>query len=388
MTHASLVARRSVLRAAAFALVAPLASKRAGALAPACGGGLVYVATVAEGAGSGIAAVRFDERTGALCRLPSVTPAGVPTWVMACPDRPLLFASNEHSGAQAPGVSSFHVDPATGTLRRASQAMTGGVAATHLSLDLRSRTIFVAHWESGQVSAVPFDLDGTLHDAVSVVQDFGTGADPGRSHPRSHATVLDPSGRFLLVADFGVDRLFVYRFDAITRALAPADPPFVQLPSGSGPRHLVFHPNGRFVYLVQQVSSTVTVLRWDAASGRTTEVQSVSTRAAGGVASNAAAEIGVSPDGRHLYVSNRGEDSLVLYAVDPATGRISERQRIGSGGKTPRAFALTPSGRWMLVANQDSNALHVFARNPQSGELAATDNRVSVDLPAGLAFVT
>jgi 6-phosphogluconolactonase len=351
-----------------------------------CGGGLVYFASLDNGPGSGISGARFDPASGSLCPLETVAPIQMPTWLLADPTRPILYASTETGSADRPGVISYRVDRASGALSPLSKRVTGGQGATYLSLDPQARTLFVAHWGSGHVSTMPVDADGAVQPVASVLRDEGKGPGPSQDQARSHATLLDPSGRFLIVADYGADRIYLYRFDPATRALTPSEPPFEQLQPGAAPRHLLFHRNGRFLYVVEQLRSEVAVFSWQAERGRLTRIQSVPTATAGDSRNNAS-EIGISPDGASLYISNRGEDTIVQYAIDARSGLLTEKRRVASGGKTPRSFAIDPSGRWMLVANQDSNEVRVFARDPVTGALRQTDAHVTADLPVGVAFI-
>jgi 6-phosphogluconolactonase len=351
-----------------------------------CGGRLVYFGSIGSGPESGITAARFDPISGNLCSLGLVEPLMMATWVLADPVRPILYASTETGGPDRPGIASYRIDPATGALRLVDRMLTGGAGATYLSLDASARTVFVAHWGSGHVSAMPIDAEGAVQPAASIVRDQGSGPGPSQESPRSHATLLDPGGRFLIVAEYGGDRLFVYRFDPATRQLAPADPPFLQLAAGSGPRHLVLHPNGRFLYLLEELTSKVAVFGWQADRGRLTPLQSLSTVATGYAGKNAGAEIRLSADGAFLYVSNRGEDTIAHYAVDGRTGLIAPRGRVATGGKTPRCFAIDPSGHWVLVANQDSNEVRVFRRDRTTGALSPTGGRITLDLPVAIAF--
>jgi 6-phosphogluconolactonase len=381
-------ARRRFLRGAGHGLLVFLlgATRGASAASPLCGGHLVYFGSIGSLPGSGIAAARFDPTSGTLCPLGLVAPLMMATWVLADPKRPILYASTETGDANNPGIASYRIDGATGALRLVDRMVTGGVAATHLSLDASARTVFVAHWGSGHVSAMRIDGGGAVQPAASIVRDQGSGPGPSQQGPRSHSTVLDRGGRALIVADYGADRLFVYRFDPGTRRLAPADPPFLQLAPASGPRHLVLHPNGRFLYLVEELTSKVAAFAWHAEQGRLTPLQALSTMTADYAGKNAGAEIALSADGAFLYVSNRGEDVIVTYAVDRLTGLLEERGRIATGGKTPRSFAIDPSGHWVLVANQDSNEVRVFRRDPASGALSMTEARIALDLPVAMAF--
>lgn len=371
-----------------LAALLPLLVAGAGpAPAARCATELVYFASMTSPPGKGVFGARFDSCAGKLQPLGLAAEIDKPTWVTAHPSKPVLYATSEIADPAGPAIRAYRVDRATGRLDLINHTVSGGAGATYLAVDAASRTLFAAHWISGHVSALPIRADGGLEPPVSVQRDEGSGPRPFQTGPRSHATVLDPTRRYLLVPDIGADRLFVYRFNPRTRLLSRAVPAFEPLPAGAGPRHLLFHSNGRFAYLINQLTSDIRVYRWTAATGRLRLEQVQSTIASTYEGKNDAAEIGMSADGRYLYASNRGEDTLVAYAVDPRNGRLAEIQRLPSGGKLPRAFAIDKSGRWMLVANQDSNAVTAFARDPATGRLRATPETIAVPQPAGFAFI-
>jgi 6-phosphogluconolactonase len=371
---------------AGLALWSPAATAGAAPRPPAdpvpCTGQLVYLGSVAEAPAGGVYAARFDEKAGRLCSLGRSAQVALPTWMTMHPTLPVLYVTNEAAGAGDPGVLAYTVDRATGALAPRGAASSAGAGPTYLSIAARSRTLFAAHWNSGHVSAMPMSRDGTVGPPVSVRQEAG-GERPQR---RTHQVELDPSGRFVLATEFGLDRLLIYRFDPAARTLTPAEPPSIQLPPRSGPRHFVFHPNGRLFYLLDQRSSEVRLYRWKAAAGALTLEQTVPTTLPAFQATNQAAGIVITPDGRNLYVSNRGEDVLVVYAVAASTGRLREVQRIASDGKTPRDFSLSPNGRWVLVANQDSGAVTIFARDRRSGRLTSTGRTMTMPKPVVVVF--
>lgn len=365
-----------------------------------CGDELVYFGThtrggpsdgAAQGAGAnyGIFAARFDVRTGHLTGLGSVAEIERPTWIVAHPSRPLLYSVSEvgNDGRSEAAVFSLAADPATGKLGEINKAGSGGGGATHLALDAVSRTLFVANYGTGEVSALPLMADGSLGTAASVRRDYGFGPSPRQKSPHAHAVVVDPSHRFVLAADLGADRIFVYRFNAATRQLTQGDPAYEAVPAGSGPRHLVFHPSGRFVILDTELSAEIRIYRWDPRHGQLHLVQALPTVAADYQGEKSAAEIGVSRDGRFVYVSNRGEDTIVAYSMNLRTGMLIEVQRISSQGKTPWSFALDASDHWMLVANEASSSVTVLAVDPETGKLAATSEALPVPKPVSVTFL-
>lgn len=374
-------ATRRAVTAAALSLLATSAWAKPPA------GTLVYVGTQGAEAGQGVVAARLDPRTGRLTPLGLAAETVRPTWLVARPDKPVLYAVSEigNDGKSQGEVRTFRADRATGKLTLAGVAASGGGGPTHLALDLPSATVLAANFGTGQVAALPILSDDTLGPVASVVADQGSGPAPRQKGPHAHGVVLDPSRRFALVADFGADRLFVYRFDKATRALSPAEPAAQVLPPGTGPRRPAFHPSGRFVFVVSELIPEVRVYGWDA--GRLTLLQTLPAATPDKAATARGAEIVASPDGRFVHASVRGEDVIVTYAVDRRTGRLTEVQRVASGGQSPWSFALDPSGRWMVVAHQVSGTVTVLRRDPKTGKLALTDQSLTVAKPTGIAFL-
>jgi 6-phosphogluconolactonase len=221
----------------------------------------------------------------------------------------------------------------------------------------------------------------------SFLQLSGSGPNrPRQDGPHAHQIVLDPAERFALVADLGTDRIRAYRFDAAHGALEPNDPPAAMLGPGSGPRHLAWHPGGSYLYVLAELDSTVTVLRWDAERGALAALQSVTTLPPGFAGENTAAEVAVSADGRFLYASNRGDDSIAVFAIDPAAATLTLSGRVGTGGRAPRHFAFDPSGRWLLVANQGSDAIAVFRIDPASGMPSPAGSPLALSRPVCVVF--
>jgi len=338
--------------------------------------------------GYGIFGARFDAQTGHLTGLGPVAEIVRPTWLLAHPSLPILYSVTEigNDASIEASVFSLAADTVTGKLHEVNKVDSGGDGATYLALDSTSRTLFVANYGTGQVSALPIMADGSLGAPASVRRDYGFGPNPRQKSPHAHSVALDPSHHFVLVPDLGADRIFVYRFDPATRQLTQADRAYEPLPAGSGPRHLVFHPGGRFVILDTEFSAEVRIYRWDARHGLLKLVQTLPTAAANYKGQNSAAEVAISRDGRFVYVSNRGEDTLVVYSMSPGTGMLSEVQRISSPGKGPWSFAIHPGGHWMLVANQASNSIAVLQVDPKTGMLSPTSEGLSVPKPSNVTF--
>jgi 6-phosphogluconolactonase len=231
------------------------------------------------------------------------------------------------------------------------------------------------------------EKDGSLDAQTAFVQHVGSSVHPQRqTKPYAHWVRTDPSNKFALAADLGTDQIVVYQFDAATGRLAPNDPPAGKLAPGSGPRHLAYHPNGRWIYAVQELANEVVAFHWDSGKGTLAQFQAVKTLADTFKDPSTAAEIAVRADGKFLYVTNRGEDSVVVYAIDAESGELTFKQRVSSGGKVPRYFSLDPSNQWLLVANQDGGNVVVFQIDAKTGELSQKGEPVALPRPMGVVF--
>ena len=379
------IATALLIGLAALAPLSVAAAATPAACAGAACGGLVYFGTQEKA----IYAARLDPRTGELTALGAVAQIERPTWLVASADRPILYSVSEtgNDGKSEAGVASFAVDRATGGLTPINRVSSGGGGATHLALDPRSRTLFVANFGTGDVAALPLLADGSLAPAASMQKDYGTGPHPRQKSPHAHGVAIDPGGRYVLSADLGADRTFVYRFDPKTRMLTPGEPPFAAAPPGSGPRHIEFLPNGRFLYVDSELTGEVTGYSWNQRTGTMRPLATISTLPADYSGERSAAEMVASGDGHFLYISNRGEDSIVTFAVDPRTAALKEVQRVKSQAKVPWSFSIDPSGRWMLVANQAANLITVMKVDPASGKVTATDKSLAVPVPVNVTFI-
>jgi 6-phosphogluconolactonase len=331
-------------------------------------------------ASHGIYAFRFDRATGELTPLGLAAETRNPTFLTFAPSGRYLYAANEiyHYEGRADGaVSAFAVDPVTGRLTFLNQVASGGTGTCYVRSDHAGRNILLANFGSGSVAVLPVNPDGSLRPASAFVQDTGSGPNPRQAGPHAHSFNISPDDRFAIEAEFGLDKLFVYRFDAAGGTLQPADPPFLALAPASAPRHFAFHPSGRTAYCLGEIDSTITVLAYDTARGRFRALQTVSTLPADFKGKNTAAEVVVPPPGRYLYASNRGLNTIAVFGI-AADGRLAPLAQVPCGGRTPRGFCVDPQGRWLLVANQDTNNVAVFALDPATGIPAATGQSVEV----------
>ena len=370
-------------------LAAPLAaaSGASPAAAPPSGKVRVYVGTYTSGESKGIYRLVLDLATGALTPEGEPTPAVNPSFLAWHPSGRFLYAVNETGESRTDkggGVTAFAVDAASGALATLNQQPSGGPAPCHLWVDKEGRHLLVANYWDGSVSVLPIGADGKLGAATARIQHQGKSVNAERQEgPHAHSVTLDPANRFAVVADLGTDKLAVYRFDGAKGTLTPHQPPAVSLAPGAGPRHFAFHPDGRRAYVINELSSTVTAFDYDGA-GKLTERQTLSTLPAGAGVVNLTAEVVVHPGGRFLYGSNRGFDSIALFTIDPATGKLTLAGQQPTLGKWPRNFAIDPSDTFLLAANQNSDNVVVFRIDPRSGRLQPVGAPTRVPRPVCL----
>ena len=337
----------------------------------------------------GIYAARLDTKTGHLSPLGLATELQRATWLVIHPTLPVIYSMAQSADGMAAdsNIHSFRIDKATGALHQINVVDAGGHDSTHLAFDSASNTLFSANYGSGNVTALPVLADGSLGEVASEQKDYGSGPHPRQKSAIAHGVTVDRTHQWVLVTDFGADRIFVYHFDKATRKLTPATTPFTPVAPGSGPRHPVFHPDGKTLYFNNELSGEIRAYHWDSRGGTLTPQQSVSPYPADYSGERSAAEIGLSRDGRFLYLSLRGgQDSVLVYAVDKLSGNLTEIQRISSQGKVPWSFGIDASGRWMLVTNEASNSVAVLKVDPVTGMLAATDESLSIPNPVAVAF--
>ncbi len=362
---------------------------------------LVYVGTYTEailfgtgqvfqGKGEGIYIYVMDRATGAMRLRKVVTGVKNPSYLAFAPDGRHLYAVNElksFEGKASGSLSAFEVDPSDGDLRFLNSRPTGGTDPCHVEVDRRGEWVFVANFASGSVSVFPIESDGSLGTASDFVQHQGSSVDPKRqAGPHAHSTVLDAANGLVFVPDLGMDRLMVYRFDAERGKLTPHDHPWVQTGPGAGPRHLDFHPTRPYAYLINELNSTIGAYEYDRSAGRFKEVHNVATLPKGFAEESSCADIHIHPSGEYLYGSNRGHDSIVIYRIDQATGRLSLVGHESTQGETPRNFAIDPSGDFLLAANQKSDSIVVFHIDRKTGKLTSTGQIVRVPNPVCVKF--
>ena len=370
-----------------FALVTLAALAASAAVVAAAGEPVtLYVGTYTDGTSRGIYRLTFDPATGTMSEPVLAVETKNPSFLALHPSGRFLYAAGEigsFQGARTGAVSAFSIDPKTGDLALLNQQASEGTGPCHLVVDRTGRNVLVANYGGGTVAVLPIEADGRLKPASSVRVHEGTGPNKGRQEkPHAHGIYLDAAERFALSPDLGADRVFVYRFDAAKGTLEPHGAGTLE--PGSGPRHAAFHPTGKYLYAINELLSTLTVFSYDAEKGALAPLQTVTTLPAGFSGTSWTAEVAVSPDGRFVYGSNRGDDSLAVFRVDAGTGRLAAAGHAPVGGKTPRHFTIDPTGRFILAGHQGSGTIAVLRLDPATGMPALVGSPVKVDKPVCL----
>jgi 6-phosphogluconolactonase len=350
------------------------------------GESLVFFGTYTGAKSRGIYVSRFDSATGKLSAPELAAETKNPTFLAVHPNGRYLYAANEVSDASI--VSAFAIDAKSGKLILLSQQTFGGSGACYISVDATGKCLLVANYNSGSIAALPIHDDGSLGEPTTTIQHTGSGANPARqAEPHAHFILPSPDNCFALNCDLGLDKVFIYRLDANAAKLSPSDVPFAAVAPGAGPRHLTFSPDGKFVYVINELTSTINTFAYDAKNATMTEVQTISTLPKDFSENNTAAEIAMHPSGKFLYGSNRGHDSIALFAVDQKSGKLTFVEHQSTQGRTPRHFAIDPTGRWLFAENQASDSVVVFAINSDTGKLKPTGQSLSLGSPVCAVFV-
>ncbi|NOS71133.1 MAG: lactonase family protein [Verrucomicrobia bacterium] len=349
----------------------------------------VYFGTYTGAKSKGIYLSRFDSSTGRLTPPELAVGAKNPSFLAVHPTERFLYAVGETDGKGS--VLAFSLDSKSGHLTTLGQQSAGGGGPCHLSVDATGKSLLVANYGSGSVASLPVRVDGSLGEPASVIQHAGSSVNPRRqAGPHAHAINVSPDNRFALVPDLGLDKVLVYRLNSATATLNTNEPPFGSVEHGAGPRHLAFSPDGRFVYVINEMGSSVTTFNYDPRNGAMFETQNTSTlpKDYEGAAASSCAEIAAHSSGRFVYASNRWHDSIAVFAVDPKTGKLTPVQHESTQGKTPRHFAIDPTGRWLIAENQGSDSVVVFSLDAQTGKLKPTGQTLTLGSPVCAVFVT
>ena len=365
----------------------------AAAPVPQSGKYLFFVGTYTDDGSKskGIYAYRFDANTAEITPIGLVAETTNPSFVALHPNGRFLYAVNEvgnYKGPNSGGVSAFSIDRATGKLTFLNEVPSRGADPCYIMVDKTGKYVLVANYTGGSVAVFPVLEDGKLGEASAFVQHTGHGSDPKRQEgPHAHSIDLSLDNRFAMVDDLGLDELLVYKFDSATGSLTPNNPKSAKLDPGAGPRHFVLHPSGKFAYVVAEMHSSVTAFSNDAKTGTLKPLQTLSTLPKGFSGENDDAEIQMHPSGKFLYASNRGHDSVAVFAIDPKKGTLTSIEDTPTQGKIPRSFEIDPTGRFLFAANQKSDNIVVFRIDAKTGHLTPAGQVLEVASPVCVKFL-
>lgn len=345
---------------------------------------MLYIGTYTRGSG-GIHLVEMDDTSGALTYRGLAAECNSPSFLALSPGSKFLYAvleTADYQGAHTGAVAAFSRQSSDGKLQPINTQSSHGAYPCHITIARSGRHVLVANYGSGTLAVLPVQANGALGDASCVIQHHGSSINKARQEgPHAHAIQLDAANRFALACDLGTDQVLFYRFDDAKGVLTPHEPPAVSAKPGAGPRHLAFHPNGRFVYVINELDSTIDSYNYAPGTGTLRHIGRVPTLPAGYAGQSTTAEVVVHPSGKWLYGSNRGHDSLAVFAVNPSSGALRPVGHASTEGKTPRNFIAHPSGKFLIVANQDSNGVITFRVDDATGIPSPTMHRVEVPLP-------
>ncbi|HRJ45334.1 MAG TPA: lactonase family protein [Caldilineaceae bacterium] len=352
---------------------------------------LLYIGTYTRRGGKGIYVARFDTETGHIGEVTLAAQASNPSFLALHPSLPILYAANELAEDGTPGggqVSAFAVDATSGALTYLNQQPTHGSAPCHLTADATASMVISTNYTSGSVAVMPIGPSGRLKPSSHVIQHEGSSVDPRRQQgPHAHSVTIDPTNSYAYVCDLGMDKVMIYQLDRENGKLIPNRAQnWARVTAGSGPRHFAFTPDQRFAYVINELDSTVNGFAFDPADGSLKDVCRLSTLPADFEGSSHCADVHVHPSGRFLYGSNRGHNSIAIYAIDETSGELTSLGAESTQGKTPRNFAIDPTGRWLLAANQDTDNIVVFAINQATGALTPTGHSATASMPVCLTF--
>ena len=351
---------------------------------------ILYVGTYTQtGKSDGIYLYAMSPVTGELTRKNSFKSVN-PSFLTIDRTKRFLYAVNEvgdYLGKPSGAVSAFAIDHATLNLRLLNEQATNGADPCHLTIDRKGKTLLVANYTGGSLTALPVRSDGTLGMAIEVKQHEGSSIKEQQKGPHAHCIILDRSERYALAADLGIDRVMIYRFDSATGKLTPGKQASAELQQGAGPRHLTLHPSGKYLYVINELDSTMSAFKYNAPTGTLVHIETVSTLPSDFSGVSYCADVHVSASGRFLYGSNRGHNSIVVFEIDQRTGKLKLLEHVSTEGNWPRNFTIDPSGRFLLVANQRSDNVVSFSIDPGTGRLKPTGQITEIPVPVCLKFL-
>lgn len=348
----------------------------------------LIVGTYTGGKSEGIYVYKFNSEDGTHKEVSHIK-ASNPSFIAVSPDEKYIYAVNENAKEGHGGdIAAYSFNKENGTLTLLNQQPTQGDHPCYVDIDKTGKWVFAANYSSGSLSVFPVSADGSLGAATTHITHTGSGANKERQEkPHVHCTFISPDNKWLYVPDLGIDKVMIYAFDAITGKLTPGSPPFAQSQPGSGPRHITFHPTGKFAYVVEELSGQVVAYQYQ--QGQLKLLQRTSTTPRGQKGFAGSADIHVSPDGKFLYASNRGDfNNIAMYKVDTKTGKLSIIGFQSTLGNAPRNFNFDPSGNYLLAGNQNNDEIVIFKRNLKTGLLTEAGKRIKVGKPVCLKWIS
>ena len=343
---------------------------------------IMYVGAYTAGASKGIYAWKFDSKTGALSPLGLMAEALQPAHLWIAPGGKTLYTVNWETNG---GVSAYHIDAKTGALNFLNKVSAHGALPNQVVVDPSGQVAVTVNYASGSLAAYKLEPDGKLGEAFYVDQHTGKPLSPKQPGPKQHGIQFSKDDKVMFITDLGLDRVYSYHFDAAAPSITPFDPPYVSVHAGAGPRRIQLSKDGKFLYVDHETDSEVSVFAID--GGKLTEIQTLSTVPDDAKAHNTTAEIIISNDGRYLYVSNRGHDSVAIFAIDRASGKLTHKENVSSGGRTPRNIRFDPTGDWFFAANENGGTVTEFKVDKASGHITPTGVTAPIDTPGGIFFL-
>jgi len=348
----------------------------------------VYFGTYTSGGNGskGIYRSVLDTDTGELAEPVLAAEAKNPSFLEIHPNGRFLYAVSESGGAGT--VSAYAIEPDTKKLRLLNSQPSGGSGPCHVNIDHAGKNVLVANYGSGSASVIPIAADGKLANPTGFVQHEGSSINPQRQKgPHAHSINPSPDNRFAFVADLGLDKVMIYKLDVEKGTIVANDPAFAKVKPGAGPRHFSFGVDGKYAYVINELNATITAFSYKPASGTLTEIQTISTLPDGFTGRSSCAEVRVHPSGKFLYGSNRGHDSIAVYRIDPAKGKLTFVEHEKADIKTPRNFNIDPTGKFCLVANQGADSIVIFRIDQKTGALEPTGHKISIGKPVCIRFL-
>ncbi|WP_298737250.1 lactonase family protein [uncultured Chitinophaga sp.] len=348
----------------------------------------LLIGTYTKKQSEGIYVYTFNTQSGELKYVSTAKGVDNPSYLVVAPDQKHVYSVNESNGDRTGSVSAFELDHSTGQLQFINKQPSGGDGPCYVNTDGDGTHVVAGNYASGSLSVLPVQPDGKLGAPLQTIQHTGSGVNKERQEkPHVHCVEFSPDHQFLFVSDLGIDKIGIYKYDPSSPLLLQeASPSYAALPPGAGPRHLTFHPGGKWAYLVHELDGKLTAFRYD--EGKLTPIQTVSTLPEAFKGTISGADIHVSPDGKFLYASNRGTlNNIVYYAIDNKSGKLQRKGQQSTKGKTPRNFMIDPSGNFLLAANQDTDNIVVFKRNKVNGSFKATGQEINISMPVCLKMV-